>query len=98
MSFQSKYLVFGHVYTPKTFCTIDVIPNLAITPSKMAELVDQGIPVSSSMLSGMAYDGVDNPSWDIPVDQKRGVDIAEVWQVQKTARKNITSKVVSKND
>lgn len=97
MSFQSKYLVFGHVYTPKSVCTIEVIPNLAITPSKMAELVDQGIPVSSSMLSGMAYDGVDNPSWDIPIDQKRGVDIAEVWQVQKTSRKNITSKVVNKN-
>lgn len=46
----------------------------------------------------MAFDGVNNPSWDLPIDQKRGVDVAEVWQAQRTARKVITSKVVVKNE
>lgn len=98
MSFQSKYRVFGRSYSPSTHCDIIVQPNLAITPSRMAELVDQGIPVSSSIISGMAFDGVNNPSWDLPIDQKRGVDVAEVWQAQRSARKIITSKVVVKNE
>lgn len=89
---------FGKTYTPSQVCTIPVQSDLAITPSKMAQLVDQGIPVSSSLLSGVFNDGVENPSWDLPIDQKRGVDVAEVWQAQRTARKNITNNVKLKSD
>ena len=72
--------------------------NLAITPAVMAEMVDRGVPVSSQSLSGSFFDGVENPSWDIPIDLKRGVDVAEVWCAQKSARKNITSHVELKTE
>lgn len=93
MSFNRKYLTFGNVCTIPNELPIVVQPNLAITPSRMAELVDEGIPVSSSLMSGFFNDGVENPSWDLPIDQRRGVDVAEVWNAQRDARNNITSKV-----
>lgn len=97
MSFQSKYRTFGKSCSISPVLVIPVLDNLAITPSRMAELVDQGIPVSSSVLGGSFNDGVSNPSWDIPIDQQRGVDIASVWQRQMDARSNITNKVSVKN-
>lgn len=97
MSFQCKYRKFGTVCRISSECDIITRPNLAITPSQMAKLVDDGIPVSSSMLSGAFNDGVQNPSWDLPIDQRRGVDVAQVWNVQRDARRAITSKVVTKN-
>lgn len=96
MSFQKKYLTFGRTCSISSNVVIPVQPNLAITPSQMAVLVDDGIPVSSSLLSGSFNDGVSNPSWDIPIDLRRGVDVAEVWNAQRSSRNNITSKVTSK--
>lgn len=97
MSFQPKYMKFGNTCHISESCDIVTQPNLAITPSQMAKLVDDGIPVSSSMLSGVFNDGVSNPSWDLPIDQMRGVDVAQVWNYQKDARSLITSKVSVKN-
>lgn len=96
MSFNKKYLHFGRSYSPSQNSEIVVQPNLAITPAKMAELVDSGIPVSSSLLSGNFNDGVTNPSWDIPIDERRGVDVAQVWNAQRQSRKNITHNVITK--
>lgn len=96
MSFQSKYCHFGRSCRLDSNLVIPVQDGLAITPSRMAELVEQGIPVSSSVLSAGADDGVSNPSWDIPIDQKRGVDVATVWESQQTSRKHITSKFTVK--
>lgn len=96
MSFSLKYRQFGKSCFISKDTIIPVQDNLAITPSRMAELVDQGIPVSSSILSGNYSDGVQNPTWDLPLDLHRGVDVAEVWCAQRTARNNITSKVVLK--
>lgn len=95
MSFTRSKPIFK-TYSPSQKCTIPTQENLAITPARMAEMVDNGIPVSSNVLSGNYDDGVPSPAWDIPIDRKRGVDVAEVWQAQKTARKTITSNVVTK--
>lgn len=98
MSFQKKYLTCGKTCKLSDVCAIPTQPNLSITPAKMAELADQGIPVSSALLSVGASDGVSNPDWDMPIDQKRGVDIAQVWEAQRSARKNITSRVTIKSE
>lgn len=95
MSFTCSKPTFK-IYSPSQKCTIPTQENLAITPARMAEMVDNGIPVSSNVLSGNYDDGVPSPAWDIPIDRKRGVDVAEVWNAQKDARKTITSNVVSK--
>ncbi|UPW41252.1 hypothetical protein [Sigmofec virus UA08Rod_4687] len=98
MSFQIKYRKFGKTCTLSPKPNLPVYENLAITPSKMAQLVDEGIPVSSSVMSGVAFDGVSNPSWDVPIERLRGVDVAAVWNAQKSARKNITNGVSLKSD
>lgn len=97
MAFLSKYMSIGKCVSLDDKQLIPVQNNLALTPSKMAEFVDQGIPVSASQLNGDFFDGVSNPSWDVSIDLKRGVDVAEVWQAQKTARFNITSNVQTKD-
>lgn len=97
MSFNSKYMTFGKVCHLSQDMEIPVIPNLAVTPSKMAELVDAGIPVSSAVIGSQYFDGENNPSWDLPADLRRGVDIASVWQAQRDARSNVTSRVVHKS-
>lgn len=96
MSFNSKYLTFGKSCKVSDEMPLPVHNDLAITPAKMSELVEQGIPVSSAVLSMQGNDGVANPDWDLPIDLRRGVDIASVWDAQKSARNNITNKVVVK--
>lgn len=97
MAFLSTYMSTGKCVSLDDKQLIPVQNDLALTPSKMAELVDQGIPVSASQLNGEFFDGVSNPSWDVSIDLKRGVDVAEVWQAQKSARSNITSNVQTKD-
>lgn len=68
---------------------ISVQPGLALTPSQMQNMSERGIPVSSQNLEGVYYDGDTRPSWDVPLDQQRGVDVATMWQ----RRKDIAAKL-----
>lgn len=61
--------------------------NLAYTPSQMMKLTERGIPVSSqNMPEGSFFDGEVNPSWTVPIERDRGVDVADVWQAQQESR------------
>lgn len=76
---------------------VDDLPvknGLAITPSEMARLASQGIPISSGNLPFV--DGDKNPSWDILPENVRGVDVAELWTLQQEARMRI--KMAHKRD
>lgn len=66
-----------------------VRPNLAVTPAQMLELAKGGIPVSGPNVHNF-FDGVANPSFDVPLDRQRGVDIADMW----TARYETNGKLV----
>lgn len=57
-----------------------VQPGLALTPSQIHKMSEKGIPVTTQNLDGMFDDGVTRPSWDVPLDQQRGVDVATMWQ------------------
>lgn len=59
--------------------------GLAYSPSKMLELAERGIPISSPNV-GTFFDGVDRPEWSVPIERQRGVDPADVWQAQADAR------------
>lgn len=54
--------------------------NLVVTPAQMMKMSEQGIPVSASNLGFRPEDGEANPTWDLPLDQLRGVDPAEMWE------------------
>ncbi len=63
--------------------------GLAYTPSELQQMADRGIPVSTQNLEGQFYDGKDNPTWDVPLEQVRGIDIADMW----TNRREIQRKI-----
>lgn len=65
-----------------------VEPNLAVTPSQMMRMTEQGVAVSSQ-LAGDFNDGEVNPAWDLPIDSVRGVDIVDTWEAQRSARMKI---------
>lgn len=55
--------------------------DLAVTPTRMYEMMQQGIPISTQNLSDeMFYDGDTNPSFDLPLDMQRGIDVADCWE------------------
>lgn len=90
MSFIKNKKSFGKIVSYKrSRKDIKVQPGLAMTPSQMQRLSEKGVPVSNQNLEGMFYDGDTRPSWDVPMDQIRGIDVAQLWQ----ERKNIAAKI-----
>lgn len=65
-----------------------VVPGLSVSPSQMAKMAERGIPISAQS-SDAFFDGVSNPSFDIPIEDRRGIDVNAVWNAQQDARKRI---------
>lgn len=62
--------------------------DLSYTPSQMLDLTQSGLPVTSSNVSlSSVIDGVPNPGFDIPLDERRGVDIGTLWEQQQSIKK-----------
>lgn len=71
--------------------------NLAYTPTQMMQLAEQGIAVSTMTIGAENfYDGDTNPSFELPMERMRGVDIADCWQAEKSIKKK--AKKGLKND
>lgn len=72
--------------------------NLAYTPSQMMELAERGIPISNQMVSpDNFFDGVsEGLSFELPLDRRRGVDVADCWQAEQSIKKK--AKKGLKND
>lgn len=68
-----------------------VQPNLALTPSQMSQLVSKGSAISTQNLQGQYFDGLESEElgWQVPIGERRGIDMAEVWQAEKSSRKNV---------
>lgn len=62
--------------------------ELAYTPAEMFEMWKQGVPISNDNLGTPTFEP-DKTVWNIPIERQRGVDIADVWQAQQTARKRV---------
>ena len=63
--------------------------NLAITPSEAYELAKNGMAVSTQNLNAdNFFDGEPNPA-PLPDYQRRGVDIGDVWEQSRSARKKV---------
>lgn len=57
-----------------------VVQNgLAVTPSDVLRMAESGIPASAQMNAQM-IDGHTGSDWNIPIEERRGVDIATLWQ------------------
>lgn len=64
------------------------VSGLALTPSQISKMSEKGLAVSAQ-ISQTFVDGVSNPSFDIPVEERRGVDPVDVWDASQTSRKRI---------
>lgn len=62
--------------------------GLAYTPAKMKELADKGIPVSTMTVDDLYFDGDFNPSFDIGIEDIRGVDISDAWNAEQNAKES----------
>lgn len=81
-------------YAPKRYATAryeeqdTIVQNdLAVTPSRMVQLMEQGIPIAAQNLRPENfYDGDTNPGFDIPLDMQRGIDVADCWNASRSIR------------
>lgn len=72
---------------------VPVKQNQALTPSQIADYTAKGIAVSSSQ--NLVFDeGVPNPG-PVPLEQRRGIDVADVWNASKIASKKLKSAIKS---
>lgn len=66
---------------------VSVKQNQALTPAQIADYTAKGIAVSSSQ--NLVFDeGVPNPG-PLPLEQRRGIDVADVWNASKSASKKL---------
>jgi hypothetical protein len=42
-----------------------------------------------NFLINRVFDGEVNPSWTVPIERDRGVDVADVWQAQQESRSKL---------
>lgn len=62
--------------------------GLSLTPRDMDKMLQQGQPISTANLpDNQFYDGDTNPSFDIPMDQRKGIDPADLWEFQRAVYK-----------
>lgn len=69
----------------------DVIPTVngaSYSPSDMRRMTLAGSPVSTAVYDSFFYDGTPDSSEVLPED-KRGVDVVEMWDLSKSAKKKI---------
>lgn len=59
--------------------------GLAVTPAQMADMAAHGVAVSSQN-AAQFNDGEIKPSWDLPIERKRGIDMADAWIASKDAQ------------
>lgn len=60
--------------------------GLALTPSDVLRAAEAGTPVSSLMQASNFSDGHTGSNWDIPLEDRRGIDIGHIYQEQMESR------------
>lgn len=64
--------------------------GLAVTPSEMMRLADQGIPIASNMDATQFYDGDDSPNISLPREFERGYDAIDAYNDEMDARAKLS--------
>lgn len=76
----------------------DVQPYLAYDLSDLDELRKQGRPISGPNIEAMYYDGSPDASFNLPLDQQRGVDINDMWNAVQDGKRKMSKAGVRKVD
>lgn len=78
----------SHSYSPLGTPFESIVNGLAVTPSDMHRMVERGIPVSPSN-DALFFDGTPNVTFDLPIEDARGVDVNDIWNAQQDSRRKI---------
>lgn len=62
--------------------------GLAVTPSQVLKMAESGLPVSAQLQYQMV-EGHEGSDWTLGIEERRGIDMAQVWQESKSARKRL---------
>lgn len=74
-----------------------VLKNVVYTPKEMYDLSSKGMSVSIPD-NGNFYDGDSNATFDLLPESRRGVDPADLWQMQQASRKRISQAYKTKKN
>lgn len=66
-----------------------VVNRLAVTPSEMAQMTSRGIPITPANES-LFYDGDDAISPSVALENRRGIDVVDVWNAEKDAKQKLS--------
>lgn len=80
-----------------SYPVVDVVNDMALTPSKMKQYSDAGIPISSSIDSSTFDDGDETNIIRCDYFRQRGIDLVDVWNFQQDSRKKVTNNLIVKN-
>ena len=65
--------------------------GLSTTPAQMWDLMIQGKPISSFELDPSLFnDGDPYQTYDLSLDQQRGIDVNDMWNAQQNAKRKFT--------
>lgn len=62
--------------------------GLAITPAQVLKMAEAGLPVSAQ-LQYQTVEGHTGSDWNLGIEDRRGIDIGQVWQESQSARKRL---------
>ena len=86
-----KNINIRHFSRPRRRESEPVVQNdLSYTPSQMMEMAEKGIAVSNqSIAAENFFDGVpvSQSTFELPLEQRRGVDVADCWQAETSIKK-----------
>lgn len=74
----------------RQFGEIPVHGDMSYTPAQMYEAAKAGIAINNQNVSSLPpSDFADENSWLVPIEFRRNVDIADVWNEQRDARSKV---------
>lgn len=65
--------------------------GLAMRPKDMLELSERGIPITTRNLGVEYEEGMSKLDFDPPMEHRRGIDIADMWEHRQDMRRKINS-------
>lgn len=76
----------------------EVQSGLAVTPSQMLEMSQQGIPISPQNL-GLGYEeGVSALDFEPPLQYKRGIDMNDLFEARENSKNKIKKAISDKSN
>lgn len=63
---------------------------LAYTPADMQRMAEKGVSINSMNMEGSYYYDAPTKSFDVPLQDSRGIDPADIWNAQMEARNKLS--------